>query len=89
MSDLCNTNLNCRIKELEEKIDQLRFSRRVLMNLVERLEKEKWENMSRLERDKKRLQLQNSKYARILWHKNRQILDLETKLGKNSLKNIT
>lgn len=78
-------HLEQRIQELEEKIDHLRFSRRVLMNLIERLEKDKWGSLSKLERENKKLQLNNCKYARTLWRKNRQIMELETKLQKSGL----
>ena len=37
-----------RVRELEDKVEQLRLSRRVLMNLVEKLEKEKTYILARL-----------------------------------------
>jgi predicted RNase H-like nuclease (RuvC/YqgF family) len=70
-----------RIKELENKIEHLRFSRRVLMNLIERMEKDKWEILNKLEKENKKLQKNNSKYARTLLRKNRQIIEMETKLS--------
>ncbi len=78
-------SVDTRIRELEDKIEQLRFSRRVLMNLVERIEKEKMDSMLKLETLNRKLQLMNSKYARDLWRKNRQIMELETKLDKKTL----
>nr|WP_026176904.1 hypothetical protein [Desulfurispora thermophila] len=70
-----------RVQELEEKIEQLRLSRRVLMNLVEKLEKEKNFCLSRLEKENKRLHLTNYRYARWLLCKNRQIMELKSRLG--------
>ena len=78
-------HLEQRIRELEEKIDHLRFSRRVLMNLIERLERDKWGSLDKLERENKKLQLNNSKYAKSLLRKNRQIMELETKLQNSGL----
>jgi len=75
--------LESRVKELENKIENLRFSRRVLMNLIEKIEKDKWELLSKLERENKKLQKNNSKYARTLLRKNRQIIEMETKLQKS------
>ncbi|WP_418789923.1 translation initiation factor 2 [Phosphitispora sp. TUW77] len=72
--------LEAKIKELEGKIEQLRFSRRVLMNLIERLEKDKYDILSKLEQENRKLQKNNSRYARTLLNKNRQIIDMETKL---------
>ena len=78
-------HLESRVKELEEKIEHLRFSRRVLMNLVERVEKDKWNLLSKLEKENKKLQYNNSRYARTLLRKNRQILEMETKLQREML----
>lgn len=50
MSEIRDMALERRIKELEEKIEQLRFSRRVLMNLVEKVERERMEAVTKLER---------------------------------------
>ncbi|MDD4334707.1 MAG: translation initiation factor 2, partial [Desulfotomaculaceae bacterium] len=33
--------LQAKVRELEEKVEQLRLSRRVLMNLIEKIEKDK------------------------------------------------
>lgn len=72
--------LQRRVKELEEKVEQLRLSRRVLMNLIEKLEKEKTNFQNRLERENKKLLHTNYRYARWLLCKNRQIVELESKL---------
>ncbi len=74
--------LESRVRELEHKIEHLRFSRRVLMNLVERIEKDKWDLLARLEKENRKLQHSNSRYARTLLRKNRQIIEMETKLQR-------
>ncbi|MHB9095939.1 MAG: translation initiation factor 2 [Eubacteriales bacterium] len=82
MSDEHTNLLESRVKDLEDKIENLRFSRRVLMNLIERIEKDKWDQLSKLERENKKLQKNNSRFARTLLRKNRQIIEMETKLQK-------
>ncbi|NPV72203.1 MAG: translation initiation factor 2 [Pelotomaculum sp.] len=72
--------LRRRIQELEEKVEQLRLSRRVLMNLIEKIEREKNGFLSRLERENRKLHQDNYRYARRLLRKNRQIVELESKL---------
>lgn len=72
--------LQRRVRELEEKVEQLRLSRRVLMNLIEKMEKEKTSFLARLEKENKKLHYANYRYARWLLRKNRQIIELETKL---------
>ena len=80
MKEENNGLLETRVKELEERVEHLRFSRRVLMSLIERIEKDKWDLLSRLEKENKKLQINNSRYARTLLRKNRQIIEMETKL---------
>ncbi|MBU7005243.1 translation initiation factor 2 [Phosphitispora fastidiosa] len=72
--------LEDRIRELEGKIEHLRFSRRVLMNLIERIEKDKCDILTKLEKENRKLQKNNSRYAQTLLNKNRQIIEMETKL---------
>ncbi|MBE3587149.1 MAG: translation initiation factor 2 [Thermoanaerobacteraceae bacterium] len=74
------TYLQRRVRELEEKVEQLRLSRRVLMNLIERMEKEKTTFLAQLERENKRLHRANCRYARSLLRKNLQIVELESRL---------
>ncbi len=69
-----------KIKELEEKVDQLRLGRRVLMNLIEKLEKEKLDLQITMEKENKKLLHANYRYAKWLLSKNRQIVELESKL---------
>lgn len=79
--------LRRRIQELEEKVEQLRLSRRVLMNLIEKIEKDKTGSLSRLERENRKLHKDNHRYAQWLLRKNRQIVELESKLQDNSPRN--
>ncbi|WP_066635433.1 translation initiation factor 2 [Desulfolucanica intricata] len=74
--------LQQRVHELEEKIEQLRLSRRVLMNLVEKLEREKSGFVTRLEKENRKLHMNNCRYAKYLLRKNRQIMELKTQLKK-------
>jgi predicted RNase H-like nuclease (RuvC/YqgF family) len=72
--------LQRRVRELEEKVEQLRLSRRVLMNLIEKLEREKASLTGKLEKENKKLHCANYRYARWLLRKNSQIVELEMKL---------
>jgi len=73
-----------RVKELEEQVEHLRISRRVLMNLIEKIEREKRLLLSSLEKENKRLQQNNAKYANWLWNKNRKIIELESKIHQGN-----
>lgn len=73
-------NLERRIQELENKLLQLRLSRRVLMLLLEKLDRERVVFSERLERENRRLLRSNHQYAQSLLQKNRQIIELESKL---------
>jgi len=55
-----------KIEELEEKIHQLRVSRRILMNLIENIEREKNLTISQLAKENKKLKLANARYAKRL-----------------------
>ncbi len=72
--------LKARVQELEEKVEQLRLSRRVLMNLIEKIEKDKTGFLNRLEKENRKLHQDNYRYAQWLLRKNRQIVELESKL---------
>ncbi|MBO8128434.1 MAG: translation initiation factor 2 [Peptococcaceae bacterium] len=72
--------LQQRIKELEDKLLQLRLSRRVLLHLLERMEQKKTAFLEKLERENRRLHRANQHYAQSLLQKNRQILELKYKL---------
>ncbi len=75
--------LQQRIQELEEKVEHLRVSRRVLMNLLEKVEREKGGLVSRLEKENKKLQYNNTKFARNILYKNRQIVELQSKMDSS------
>lgn len=72
--------LRKRISELEDKVEALRISRRVLMNLIESLENERREQLLSLESKNERLQKNNYRYARIIMYRNLRISELEQKL---------
>lgn len=76
-----------RIKELEDKIEALRISRRVLMNLIEAVEREKREKITQLENINERLQHNNCRYAKTIMLRNVQIITLEEQLKNRS--NVT
>jgi Cft2 family RNA processing exonuclease len=77
--------LKNRVMELEEKVEQLRFSRRVLMNLIEKIEKDKAVFLKNLERENRKLQRNNFRFAQRLWNKNIQLVELELR-NKNDFK---
>ncbi|SHE41600.1 translation initiation factor 2 [Desulforamulus putei] len=72
--------LQKRIQELEEKVEQLRLSRRVLMNLIEKIEKDKSMFVSRLEKENRKLHKENYRYAQSLLKQNRRIVELQNRL---------
>lgn len=80
--------LKNRVMELEEKVEQLRFSRRVLMNLIEKIEKDKAGFLKQLERENRKLQRNNIRFAQRLWSKNRQLMELELKYQNDTLQNL-
>ena len=63
--------------QLEEKIVQLRVSRRVLIQLVERIEKERSSLMEYMEKERQYLKKQNARYARLLMEKNKKLFDIQ------------
>lgn len=77
--------LKTRIEELEQRVEHLRVSRRVLMNLVEKLEHEKNQMMARLEKENRKLQRNNAMYAQTLLTKNRRIMELEEEVMTKTL----
>jgi len=78
--------LRARIAELEQRIEHLRVSRRVLMNLLEKVEREKDYQVSRLERENSRLQRDNSRFARWIFSKNREIMQLQERINTEKQK---
>lgn len=65
-----------KIAQLEEKIDQLRVSRRVLIQLVERIEREKNSLIEYMEKERKYLKKQNARYARLIMEKNKRLFEI-------------
>ncbi|SMB96254.1 hypothetical protein SAMN00017405_1485 [Desulfonispora thiosulfatigenes DSM 11270] len=72
-------NLKKRIEYLENQVEYLRVSRRVLMNLLEKTEKEKRLLSIKYESENKKLHKDNLKYVYWLWDKNKRILELESR----------
>ena len=68
-----------KIDKLKKEIENLRTSRRILMYLVERLEKER----QQLELENKKLQKNNYRYAQAIVQKNIEIVELRTAENKN------
>lgn len=72
-------SLRNRVRELEKQVEHLRISRRVLMNLIERIEREKRTSVGQLEKENKRLQYNNQRYAQWLMKCNYRFVELETR----------
>jgi hypothetical protein len=75
--------LKAKIRSLEEKIQGLRASRRILMNLLSTSEREKKARITRLERENELLKRRSSKYARAVFERNLRIIRLEAYLKQN------
>lgn len=74
--------LKSRIRELEDKVDALRISRRVLMNLIDVLEREKKEQVQKLQNMNTQLQKNNCKYAKAIMYRNMRINELESRISR-------
>ena len=72
--------LRTRVGELEQRVEHLRVSRRVLMNLLEKVEREKVALVHRLEKENVRLQRDNKRFAKWIFSKNREIVELQGKM---------
>jgi len=77
--------LHIQIEQLEEKMAALRVSRRVLMNLLDYTEKDKWEQLVLLQNQNSKLRKDNCQYARIIMHQNSRIAKLEEKIKNNAI----
>lgn len=73
--------LKGRIRELENKVDALRISRRVLMNLIDALEREKKEQVQKLQSINEKLQKNNCRYAKAIMYRNMRINELESRIN--------
>ena len=69
-----------RVDELEQRVEHLRVSRRVLMNLLEKVEREKVALVRHLEKENVRLQRDNKRFAKWIFSKNREIVELQEKM---------
>lgn len=74
--------LQGRIRELENKVDALRISRRVLMNLIDALEREKKEQVQKLLSINEKLQKNNCRYAKAIMYRNMRINELESRINR-------
>lgn len=72
--------LRARVGELEQRVEHLRVSRRVLMNLLEKVEREKVALVHYLEKENVRLQRDNKRFAKWIFSKNREIVELQEKM---------
>jgi len=72
--------LRARVGELEQRVEHLRVSRRVLMNLLEKVEREKVDLVHNLEKENVRLQRDNTRFAKWIFSKNREIVELQEKM---------
>lgn len=72
--------LRVHIQELEDKLIALRVSRRVLMNLLDNVEKEKSEQFLLLESQNGKLQKNNYHYIQTILHQRSYIARLEEKI---------
>lgn len=75
-----------RIKELEDRVEALKISRRVLLKLIDTVEKEKKVYVTKLENDNQKLQKNNQKYAKMLLNSNSRVCLLEAELNRYLLK---
>ena len=75
--------LRARIGELEQRVEHLRVSRRVLMNLLEKVEREKVALVHQLEKENVRLQRDNKRFAKWIFSKNKEIVELQERVDQS------
>jgi DNA anti-recombination protein RmuC len=78
------TQLRNRVQVLEERIQGLRASRRILMNLIATQEREKRAKIQRLEEENNRLQKQSTRYAKAMFEQNIRIIRLEESVRRRT-----
>ena len=76
--------LRARVGELEQRVEHLRVSRRVLMNLLEKVEREKVALVRHLEKENVRLQRDNKRFAKWIFSKNKEIVELQDKMESSA-----
>ncbi len=67
-----------RIEALEERLEQMRLSRRVLLRILEQSELERKTEVAKLQVENSRLQKQNTSFAHSLMEKNQRIVSLQS-----------
>ena len=72
-----------KLRQLEERVADLRLSRRVLMSLLEQARADQ----AALERENQRLRKQTASYSRRLWQQNTRIAMLEQEEKQRKIKN--
>ena len=72
--------LKARVGELEQRVEHLRVSRRVLMNLLEKVEREKVALVHHLEKENVRLQRDNKRFAKWIFSKNKELVELQERI---------
>lgn len=75
--------LRKRVRLLEERLQGLRTSRRILMNLISAQEREKRALIQRLEAENGRLQRKSSRFAQALLERNIRIVRLQESLKRS------
>jgi len=81
--------LRQRVRVLEERVQGLRASRRILMNLIAAQEREKRLRIQRLEAENTRLQKQSSRFAKALVERNIRIIRLEENQRRDDEESIS
>ena len=72
-----------RVQTLEERLEQLRLSRRVLLRILEQAELERKSQVAVLTHSNKVLQRHNANYIAAIMEKNKRILALQDKSKEN------
>lgn len=73
--------LRAKVRELEHRVEHLRVSRRVLMNLLEKVEREKILLVRKLQKENMRLHRDNTRFAKWIFSKNREIIKLQEEVS--------
>lgn len=71
-----------RVEALEERLEQMRLSRRVLLRILEQSEKDKQTRLQRLEKENRTLQKKNCNFAKSLMEKNNTIMSMAAGKGE-------
>lgn len=69
--------LRQRVEALEERLEQMKLSRRVLMRILERAEQDKQVELGNLRRENQRLRRQNLLLAKSAWQGNTRFVQLK------------